>query len=134
MATPELNGQFRWIVIGVVLALGGAFTGAYNFFSAQFASRAEVQLIREEQQRRTMPVYALPGRITDLERKLDQLSSDVIALQTGMVELQTLMREQTREIQRRVIVPAPRRAAERPPPPDPFVHPTWPASGAPAHQ
>jgi hypothetical protein len=140
------NGHLRWIAVGVIMALGAAFTGAYNFFSGQFASKTEVSLIREEQQRRTSTVYAVPNRLDEFERKVELLRLDIKQLELAVAELRAVV------LQRRPLVdPSPRfeerapsRSMPRPsssssstlPPGSRWdgeqIHPTWPASGAPA--
>jgi hypothetical protein len=143
---PRSNGHLRWIAVGVIMALGAAFTGAYNFFSGQFASKSEVSLIREEQQRRTSTVYAVPNRLDELDRKLEFLRLDIKQLELSVSELRVMI------LQRRPLVdPSPRFEERAPPRPMPRpsssssstpppgsrwdgeqIHPTWPASGAPA--
>lgn len=132
------NGNTKWIVVGVLLALGGAFTGLYNFFSDQFASqrdleqvRAEVRVIRDEQQRRTATVYEVPRRLDSFELKLDRLTGDVGDLQASVAELRAIVVQMPRRPRITYEERPPGRAVRRPE--SSPQSPTFPSSGFPAH-
>ena len=84
--TPPPNGHTRWIAVAAILMLGAAFTGAYNFFGT-FATKTEVATIREEQQRRTATVYAVPQRLEEFERAIELMRIDLKQLELTVAEL-----------------------------------------------
>jgi len=66
-------------IIGLLVTLATFTIASFGFFG-QFATKAEIEVVRGEQARRTGIVYGVPNRLDRIEAQLDRIEKRIDSL------------------------------------------------------